>query len=77
MSRIRENKEMIGWINEMRSVTKRSENLNVFLIPILVDISKSLAVIADKMTYGSGPLFDTDKAKEFLRDNPGKEKNEI
>lgn len=32
----------------------------------------ALCTIADKMTDGSGSLFDPDKAKEFLRDNPGK-----
>ena len=35
----------------------------------------ALCTIADKMTDSSGPLFDPDKAKEFLRDNPGKEKD--
>ncbi len=33
----------------------------------------ALCTIADKMTDGSEPLFDSDKAKEFLMDNPGKE----
>ena len=33
----------------------------------------ALCTIADKMEDGSGPLFDPDKAKEFLRDNSGKE----
>lgn len=32
----------------------------------------ALCMIADKMTEGSEPLFNPDKAKEFLRDNPGK-----
>ena len=33
----------------------------------------ALCTIADKMEDGSGPLFNPDKAKDFLRDNPGKE----
>lgn len=33
----------------------------------------ALCTIADNLTDSSGPLFDPDKAKEFLRDNPGKE----
>lgn len=32
----------------------------------------ALCTIADKMSDSSGPLFNPDKAKEFLRDNPGK-----
>lgn len=36
----------------------------------------ALCTIADKMSDGSGPLFDPDKAKEFLRDNPGKESDD-
>lgn len=32
----------------------------------------ALCTIADNLTDSSGPLFDPDKAKEFLRDNPGK-----
>lgn len=30
----------------------------------------ALCTIADKMTDGSGPLFDPNKAKEFLREKP-------
>lgn len=37
----------------------------------------ALCTIADKMTDGSsGPLFDANKAKEFLRDNPGEKKDD-
>lgn len=36
----------------------------------------ALCTIADKMSDSSGPLFDPDKAKEFLRDNPGKENHD-
>lgn len=36
----------------------------------------ALCTIADKMADSSGPLFDPDKAKDFLRDNPGKEKDD-
>lgn len=36
----------------------------------------ALCTIADKMTDGSRPLFDPDKAKDFLRDNPGKESDD-
>lgn len=32
----------------------------------------ALCTIADELTDGSEPLFNPDKAKEFLRDNPGK-----
>ena len=39
----------------------------------LVYCALALCTIADKMSDSSGPLFDPDKAKEFLRDNSGKE----
>ena len=76
MSRQEENKILVEKSRDIASNPFVSRSaLDAATVRLIWSISKSLAVIADEMADGSGPLFDPDKAKEFLRDNPGKEKD--
>ena len=69
--------KILSMEQDFNDTQKKISKANIALEPrdvYLAYIAKSLCIIADKM--GSGHLFDPDKAREFLRDNPGKEKDD-